>query len=118
MVILPDKISEVRPEASTSNPDTTSLRIQFYVKLPSEVGRSPHRSTNYVVPKDTLSRIVSQDREVIGAVVRNSVSPSLTEVVLDLWKVVASVCISVISVGVTAAVIAGVCYAAYKYKQM
>lgn len=121
VVILEDKTTEVKPgEASavSQNSDTVSLQIQFYVKLPSEVGRSPYRATNYVVPRATLSRIVQQDREVIGAVVRNSVAPSLTDTVLSGWKVVAAVCLAVISLILAGLVFVGVGYVVYKYKQM
>lgn len=61
---------------------------------------------------------MSQDREVIGAVVRSSVAPSLTGGLLDGWKVAATVCLVVISVAVFAAIVSGVVYAGYKYKQM
>lgn len=60
---------------------------------------------------------MEQDSSVIGDVVRSSVSPSLTDQLISGWRVVATVCLVVISVAVTAAIMVGVAYAAYKYRQ-
>ena len=66
------------------------LEVPFYVVLPSDAERAPYRETNYVVPRATLSEIVSQDGAVIEAVVRNSLSPPLTQSVrqvINPWQV-------------------------------
>ena len=102
---------------ATTNTNTISLNIQFYVKLPQSANRSPNRATNYVVPRATLSYIVEQDSGVIGDVVRSSVSPSLTDQLISGWKVVGTVCLVVISVAITVAIMVGVAYVAYKYRQ-
>lgn len=115
MVILPNRTVEL--PTNGANTDTVSLQIQFYVKLPPQVNRSPNRATNYVVPKATLKEIVTEEKDFIGAVVRNSVSPSLTEQVLGGWRVVATVCIVVISVALFVAIVVAVSYAAYKFRQ-
>ena len=115
VVILPNSTTELKPLAASNEGDTVSLKIEFYVKLPDRVDRSPNRATNYVVPKATLKQIVREDNDVIGAVVRNSVAPSLTEQILNGWRVVATVCLVIISVAVTAAIVAAVSFAAYKY---
>ena len=113
VVILPNSTTEL---ATSNEGDTVSLKIEFYVKLPNRVtDRAPNRATNYVVPKATLKQIVREDNDVIGAVVRNSVAPSLTEQILNGWRVVATVCLVIISVAVTAAIVAAVSFAAYKY---
>lgn len=114
MVILPNHITQLQDTTTAQ----TTLTIQFYVKLPELVNRSPYRATNYVVPRATLKHIVSQDGEVIGAVVRNSVTPSLTEQLLDVWRVAASVCLLVICVAVCVAVVVGAGFAWHKYRQM
>ena len=115
-MILPNHTTELEPATPTSM-DTVSLLIKFYVRLPDRASRSPNRATNYVVPGPTLRQIVEDDNEVIGAVVRNSVAPSLTAELLGGWRVVATVCLVVISVAVTVAIMAGIGVAAYKYKE-
>lgn len=116
VVVLPDLITELPPSASTSA-NTVALQIPFYVKLPRQVTKSPNRATNYVVPKATLKHIVKQDKEVIGAVVRNSVSPSLTDQLLDGWKIVATVCLAVISVSLAVGILVATGFAVFKFKQ-
>ena len=114
MVVLPNSTRELEP---SDDRDTVSLKVEFYVKLPDRVNLSPNRATNYVVPRATLKQIVREDNDVIGAVVRNSVAPSLTEQVLNSWWVVAIVFIVVLSVAIAAAMATVLGYAAYKYWQ-
>lgn len=130
MVILPDHTTEIQDTPTITTTTTTasygqgrvtSLRIQFYVRLPDSVSRSPRSATNFVVPQATLRQIVSQDGDTIGAVVRNSVAPSLTgregAEPLGGWEVVGVACVVLVSVAVFSAVVAGVVLAAHKYKQ-
>ena len=87
-------ISNHTTEVTSSSQDGTAiaaLQVLFYVALPGDAERAPYRETNYVIPRATLSEIVSQDGVVIQAVVRNSLSPLLTHSVAhvtDVWQVV------------------------------
>ena len=74
---------------SSKETDLLALEVPFYVVLPSDAERAPYRETDYVVPRATLSEIVSQDGAVIEAVVRNKLSPPLTQSVQhvpNLWQ--------------------------------
>ena len=75
IVVISNDTKEV---ASSDEAGVLALEIRFYVILPNNAERAPYRETNYVVPRVTLSEIVNQDGAVIEAVVRNSLSPSLT----------------------------------------
>lgn len=120
MVVIPNLTSELRPSSpegsGSSGKLVTSLHIKFYVKLPDQAHRSPTRTTNYVVPKTTLNQIVNQDKDVISAVVRNSVSPSLTENILNSWKVVAIVFVVVVSLAILLSLVVIAFFVAHKYK--
>lgn len=101
----PDVVSE----------DTVSLRVQFYVTLPTDATRSPYRQTNYVVPRVTLSLIVEQDGGTIEAVVRDSVAPSLTRVeAIDGWMIATLVILAIVIPTVLVVII---CITVYKIKQ-
>ncbi len=119
VIVLPSYTSELRPlESSNANTPTISLQVQFYVELPVHACRSVNRSTNYVVPRATLNHIVSQDNSTIGAVVRNTVSPPLTLIPLDIWRVVGLVCLVLIAVSMFSVVGIAVGYMMYKYKEV
>ena len=55
----------------------TTLKLNIYVLLPDGAIKSPFRKTEYVIPKDTLSKIVKNNDDLIGAVVRDAVSEFL-----------------------------------------
>ena len=105
-------------ELAGENADSllTSLQIRFYVKLPDQAERSPSRATNYVVPKNTLTEIVSQDKEVISAVVRNTVSPSLTQQVLNGWKVATIVIVAILSSAIVVSLVVAAIFIGYKIR--
>jgi len=93
-----------------------SLEVWFYVRLPDRAERSPSRATNYVVPKSTLTQIVSQDEDVISAVVRNSATPSLTERIPNEWRVATIAVAAILSLGVFVALIVTTGLLAYKFQ--
>ena len=94
---IPDNYANF-PEASVvissnstnvSADSTTSLGIQFYVTLPTEVSRSPNRETNYVIPRATLDLIVEKDGQTIEAVVRDTVTQRTTvEQGFPTWAII------------------------------
>lgn len=54
------------------------LNVTFYVSLPERAARATYRTTDYVIPGNTLAVIVDDEEPVIQAQVRDSVAPSLT----------------------------------------
>ena len=54
------------------------LNITFYVSLPGEASRTAFRTTDYVIPGDTLVAIIEEDEPIISAQVRDSVASPLT----------------------------------------
>ena len=59
--------------AEETEDDVTKLYIYIYVILPEGVVRSPFRDTEYVIPRDTLKVIVTDNRDSIGALIRDAV---------------------------------------------
>ena len=118
ITILPNYTTEINPSDATSHQHTLTLQLRFYVRLPEDASRSPNRATNYVVPKLTLDRIVEQDKEFIGAVVRNTLAPPLTITNLNGWMILASVCIVLLSMEVIVAIVFLVVFRVHKYKQL
>ena len=88
VVVISNRTTEV-VSSKDDETDLLAIEVPFYVILPSDAERAPYRETDYVVPRATLSDIVSQDGAVIEAVVRNKLSPPLTQSVLqvpNLWQ--------------------------------
>lgn len=111
------------PSLANNGEGTLSLEIRFYVILPSNAERDPYRETNYVIPRATLSEIVSRDGDVIEAVVRDSLSPPLTPVavhlqLVDWWKVVGIGFSVLFSVVILALVLTAMRKAVIAVKQM
>jgi hypothetical protein len=101
---------EIPSSSSSGEEGTLTLEIRFYVVLPSNAERAPYRETNYVVPRATLSEIVSQDGEVIEAFVRDSLSPPLTPKAVhhvDGWQVTGIAFSVLFSVIVVALILVG-----------
>ena len=121
IIVLPN-ITEItsssfETSAVEDTTETISLQVKFYVKLPDAASRAPYRETNYVVPRATLTRIVEQDEKVIEAVVRDSVSPSLTVKAVDGWLVSGSILVVISAILVSVMLLAGIIAVVYKYKQ-
>lgn len=121
-MVVSNDTRQISSSASTTSEarGTVALEIRFYVILPSNAERAPYRETNYVVPRATLSQIVSQDGDVIEAFVRNSLSPPLTSKVLhpvNGWQVVGITFSLLFSVIVVALLLVGVRKVAIIIKQ-
>lgn len=54
------------------------LNVTFYVSLPEGATRAAYRTTDNVIPGNTLAMIMEDEEPVIQAQVRDSVSPPLT----------------------------------------
>ena len=116
VVVISNHTTEV---VSSKETDLLALEVPFYVVLPSDAERAPYRETDYVVPRATLSEIVSQDGAVIEAVVRNKLSPPLTQSVQhvpNLWQDAGIVFSVVTSILIFAVVLAAVIKAVQFFK--
>lgn len=103
--------------ADTSD-DTVSLQVQFYVTLPSDASKSPFRQTNYVVPKATLNLIVEQESQTIEALVRDSVSPPLTQTpAINGWMICTIVLAAILMAICSSVLISLSGYAVYRFKK-
>ena len=110
-MVISNDTREIPSSASSGARGTIALEIRFYVVLPSNAERAPYRETDYVVPRATLSEIISQDGEVIEAFVRNSLSPPLTPKAVhhvDGWQVTGIAFSVLFSVIVVALILVGV----------
>ena len=110
IVVISNDTKEIPSSASSEAGGTLALEIRFYVILPSNAERAPYRETNYVVPRATLSEIISQDGDVIEAFVRNNLSPPLTPKAthqVDWWQVVGMAFSVLFSVIVVALILVG-----------
>ena len=120
IVVISNDTKEIPSSASSGAGGTLALEIRFYVVLPSNAERAPYRETNYVVPRATLSEIISQDGDVIEAFVRNSLSPPLTPKAVhqvDGWKVVGMTFSILFSVIILALILVGMRKVAIIIKQ-
>ena len=119
-MVISNDTREIPSSASSGAGGTIALEIRFYVILPSNAERAPYRETDYVVPRATLSEIISQDKEVIEAFVRNSLSPPLTPKAVhhvDGWQVTGISFSVLFSVIVVALILVGVRKFAISIKQ-
>lgn len=107
MVLLNDHLLEF------SSPQGVGyLNITFYVSLPEGASRATYRTTDYVIPKNTLATIMDEEEPVIQAQVRDSVAPPLTnnresaggDHVL-VWAVTVSVLLAVVILSVIIVVV-------------
>ena len=79
--------------------ETSSLQVYIYVLLPEGAVRSPFRKTDYVIPQDTLDVIVVENRNTIGAMVRDTIH-STVHSFSDAWRQLAiSLIVIVLVVG-------------------
>ena len=101
VVLLPSNVQSTQ-EFVTSD-GTTHLNIRFYITLPEETQKTDYRTTDYVVPRTTLSLLLRDEGTVIESQVRDSVSPSLTLEVSSsredslcwVWGMIVSVVVSI-----------------------
>ena len=113
VALLPNSTTEVQ-----GSEQTIYLQVQFYVVLPDDASKAPFRQTNFVVPRSALTQIVDQDRTIIEAFVRDSVSPPLTIVSTNVWRTMAAVLLVILAVilSVLIVLLAAVCQHMIKQK--
>lgn len=112
-----DVVINQTPFEST-NGNLTELHIAMFVKLPHNALKSPFRQTNYVVPQESLKIIIQDNKDIIGALIRDTVS-NITILYSLIWKELAIsllVTFAIIFSMVTIAVLTTYAYKNYKKK--
>ena len=69
----------------TAKSNLAVLQISLYVKLPHDAVKSPFRQTNYVIPQTALNAIVQNKKDIISALVSDTVG-NITILYGLIWK--------------------------------